>query len=150
MESVKKYGLDEVKLHSAMGDCWIIIKGKVYDVSAYMEKHPGGAGLLLDNSKGVDAFQEYEDADHTKRAREMLTTHYIGELDVWFIIITQIMNSFTLITIVKHVFSYVVKTARAMLRYYVCYFKESYFEYCIVQITDQLWKLRTAHELLTV
>lgn len=48
------------------------------------------------------------------------------------------MNSFTLITIVKHVFSYVVKTARAMLRYYVCYFKESYFEYCIVQITDQL------------
>ena len=40
--------------------------------------HPGGAEILIENSNGKDAFQEYEDADHTKRAREMLTAHYIG------------------------------------------------------------------------
>jgi cytochrome b involved in lipid metabolism len=47
--------LDEVKAHAAHGDCWIIVRGKVYDVSKFMEKHPGGADLLLDNSSGKDA-----------------------------------------------------------------------------------------------
>ena len=45
-----------------------------------MEKHPGGSDLLKDNSDGKDATQDYEDADHTKRAREMLNTYYIGDL----------------------------------------------------------------------
>ena len=72
--------LDEVKLHHDDGDCWLIIRGKVYDVSKYMDKHPGGADLLKDNSNGKDASQDYEDADHTKRAREMLSKYYIGDL----------------------------------------------------------------------
>ena len=48
-----------------------------------MEKHPGGADLLKDNSNGKDASQEYDDADHTKRAREMLNKYYIGDLAEW-------------------------------------------------------------------
>ena len=77
---VRKISLDEVKLHHKDEDCWLIIKGKVYDVSSYMAKHPGGADLLKDNSNGKDATEDYEDADHTKRAREMLSKYYIGDL----------------------------------------------------------------------
>ena len=52
----------------------------MYDVSKYMDKHPGGSDLLKDNSGGKDATEDYEDADHTKRAREMLSKYYIGDL----------------------------------------------------------------------
>ncbi len=72
--------MDELKLHNKDGDCWLCINDKVYDVSVYMAKHPGGSDLLLDNSHGKNATQPYEDADHSKRAREMLKTYYIGDL----------------------------------------------------------------------
>ena len=45
-----------------------------------MADHPGGADIIKDNSKGQDATSAYDDADHTKRAREMLNKYYIGEL----------------------------------------------------------------------
>ena len=53
--AVRKITRDEVKLHHTDGDCWLIIAGKVYDVSPYMAKHPGGSDLLKDNSNGKDA-----------------------------------------------------------------------------------------------
>ena len=74
------YTISEVKKHSTQGDCWIIINKKVYDLSKYMELHPGGAGILLENSEGKDATEEYEKADHTKRAQQMLKDYLIGEL----------------------------------------------------------------------
>lgn len=72
--------IEEVKVHNKEGDCWLIIENKVYDVSVYMSKHPGGDEILIGNSNGKDATQEYTDADHTKRAREMLSKYYIGDL----------------------------------------------------------------------
>jgi cytochrome b involved in lipid metabolism len=38
----RKITKDEVVAHSVDGDLWVIIEGKVYDVSVYMAKHPGG------------------------------------------------------------------------------------------------------------
>eukprot|EP01083_Nonionella_stella_P148403 469644_1 len=32
----------EFEKHHHLGDCWIEIEGKVYDVSEWMRKHPGG------------------------------------------------------------------------------------------------------------
>lgn len=72
--------MDEVKLHHTEGDCWIIIEGKVYDVSTYMDDHPGGKEIFIENSNGKDATEEYENADHTRRAKQMLKNYYVGEL----------------------------------------------------------------------
>ena len=76
----KSYTRDEVAAHSADGDCWVIISNKVYDVSKYMGVHPGGKDILLANANGQDATEAYEEADHTKRAREMVTKYYVGDL----------------------------------------------------------------------
>ena len=73
-------GLDEIKVHNKNGDCWLVINKKVYDVSNYMESHPGGFDILLENSNGLDATEAYDDADHTKRAKEMLIKYYIGDI----------------------------------------------------------------------
>ena len=84
MEGEKRIvALDEVKAHSTDGDCWIIVRGKVYNVSDYMASHPGGADIILENANGKDATEEYDNADHTKRAREMLNKYYVGELAQW-------------------------------------------------------------------
>ena len=79
-QAIATYTVDEIKTHNTNGDCWLIIEGKVYDISKYMAKHPGGFEILVENSNGKDATQEYIDADHSKRAREMLNTYYIGDV----------------------------------------------------------------------
>ncbi len=34
--------MDEVRQHNTFDDCWIIIRGKVYDFSEWKDHHPGG------------------------------------------------------------------------------------------------------------
>ena len=80
MEEKRILTIDEVKAHCQDEDCWIIIEGKVYDVSKYMGIHPGGKEILLENSNGQDCTEAYEEADHTKRAKEMLKKYYVGDL----------------------------------------------------------------------
>jgi cytochrome b involved in lipid metabolism len=36
----------EVQKHSTATDCWSAIKGEVYDLTAYVKDHPGGASLI--------------------------------------------------------------------------------------------------------
>eukprot|EP00929_Paragymnodinium_shiwhaense_P061884 TRINITY_DN30912_c0_g1_i1.p1 TRINITY_DN30912_c0_g1~~TRINITY_DN30912_c0_g1_i1.p1 ORF type:complete len:1340 (+),score=305.23 TRINITY_DN30912_c0_g1_i1:118-4137(+) len=38
----------EVATHSVAGDCWIIVAGKVYDVTQFASVHPGGPSLMYD------------------------------------------------------------------------------------------------------
>jgi len=73
--------VEEVKKHTTKGDCWIILKGKVYDVSEYMYEHPGGKSILVKNSGGQDAQDEFEAYGHSKGARNKLEKFYLGELE---------------------------------------------------------------------
>ncbi len=40
--------VSEVAKHNKKGDVWIIIKDKVYDVSQFVNEHPGGEELIID------------------------------------------------------------------------------------------------------
>lgn len=42
----KKFTLKEVYQHRSPGDVWIIIHGKVYDISKWVFKHPGGLVIV--------------------------------------------------------------------------------------------------------
>ncbi|CAA2955621.1 cytochrome b5 [Olea europaea var. sylvestris] len=53
---------------------------QVYDVSSYLDEHPGGDDVLL-RATGKDATDEFEDAGHSKSARELMESFCIGELD---------------------------------------------------------------------
>ncbi|KAL8157363.1 cytochrome b5 [Apium graveolens] len=77
----KLYPMQEVSLHNSQDDCWVTIDGKVYDVSSYMDEHPGGDDVLL-AATGKDATDEFEDAGHSKSARELMESFCIGELEV--------------------------------------------------------------------
>jgi cytochrome b5 len=40
--TTKKFTIKEVSEHDKEKDCWIIIKGKVFDVTKFLQFHPGG------------------------------------------------------------------------------------------------------------
>ncbi|XP_073305115.1 cytochrome b5 [Primulina huaijiensis] len=76
----KLYTMEEASEHNTSEDCWVVIDGKVYDVTTYLEEHPGGDDILL-GATGKDATDEFEDAGHSKTARELMGQFFIGELD---------------------------------------------------------------------
>tara|TARA_B100000945_G_C20419352_1_gene616921 strand:+ start:418 stop:1800 length:1383 start_codon:yes stop_codon:yes gene_type:complete len=60
---------EQIKLHNSENDCWIIINNLVFEVSDFLNKHPGGKLVIL-NSGGkdvTDAFENYHNASiHNK------------------------------------------------------------------------------------
>jgi cytochrome b involved in lipid metabolism len=51
---------------------------KVFDVTKYLDDHPGGAEVMLDVA-GQNADEFFEDIGHSKEAREELKKYYIGD-----------------------------------------------------------------------
>lgn len=45
----------EVAKHNTSKSCYIVLQGTVYDVTSYLEEHPGGAAILLSNAGQVCA-----------------------------------------------------------------------------------------------
>ncbi|XP_073692929.1 cytochrome b5 type B [Garra rufa] len=76
---VKYYRRAEVQAHNVSKEAWLIIHDKVYDITDFMEEHPGGEEVLLEQA-GADATESFEDVGHSTDAREMLQQYYIGEL----------------------------------------------------------------------
>ncbi|KMZ75304.1 Cytochrome b5 [Zostera marina] len=77
----KIYSFDEVAQHNLPKDCWLIMNGKVYDVTAFMDDHPGGDEVLL-AATGKDATSDFDDIGHSNSAKEMVDKYYLGEIDV--------------------------------------------------------------------
>ncbi len=44
---VKMVSAQEVRKHNTRESCWVIIHGSVYDLSDFLDKHPGGAASIL-------------------------------------------------------------------------------------------------------
>ncbi|KAF9777861.1 FMN-dependent dehydrogenase-domain-containing protein [Thelephora terrestris] len=49
----------EVAKHNTRESCWIIVHGNVYDVTEFLDDHPGGSKIILKYA-GKDATAEYE------------------------------------------------------------------------------------------
>jgi cytochrome b involved in lipid metabolism len=51
--STPSFSAEEVAKHNKASDCWVVVKGKVYDVTKFLEEHPGGKKILLNASGAV-------------------------------------------------------------------------------------------------
>ena len=49
---------DEVAKHTSGDDCWIVVNNKVYDVTAFLDDHPGGRAVIeqVAGMDGTEAF----------------------------------------------------------------------------------------------
>lgn len=39
---------EEIEKHNKVNDLWMVINGKVYDVTPFVDEHPGGEEVLVD------------------------------------------------------------------------------------------------------
>ncbi|KAF3483537.1 L-lactate ferricytochrome c oxidoreductase [Arthroderma uncinatum] len=59
MASSRMIDADEVAKHNKTDSCWVVLYGKVYDVTGFLPSHPGGANIILQLA-GKDATEEYD------------------------------------------------------------------------------------------
>ena len=64
----KTITLAEVEEHKDRNSCWVVIDNKVYDVSKFLDEHPGGEEVILDYG-GRFATEPFEDVGHSEDAR---------------------------------------------------------------------------------
>ena len=78
----KTYSLSDVANHSTSSDCWMVISGKVYDVTSYVSNHPGGDKILAGCGKDATAmFGGIKDGKgHSDYAKSLQTDYYVGDL----------------------------------------------------------------------
>ena len=74
----------EVAKHNTASDCWMSIGTGVYNVTNYVDMHPGGADIVLMYC-GKNATQAYNTQggrgrSHSSRANSILETYRVGTL----------------------------------------------------------------------
>ncbi|XP_013407480.1 cytochrome b5 isoform X2 [Lingula anatina] len=79
MPETKIYREEEVKKKNSAQECWLILHDKIYDVTKFLEEHPGGEEVLLEQS-GKDGTEAFEDVGHSTDARQLMEDYLIGEL----------------------------------------------------------------------
>jgi cytochrome b involved in lipid metabolism len=72
----KSYTATEVATHANSESCWLILDKKIYDVTSFIGKHPGGESILRGCWK--DATQMF--SRHPESAKAMKEQFYIGDL----------------------------------------------------------------------
>jgi len=81
-KQLKVFSLEEVTNHKSSNEdksIWMVIHDKVYDVTKFLDEHPGGEEILVEHA-GQDATEPFEDVGHSTDAREMMSEYLIGEL----------------------------------------------------------------------
>ncbi|KAE8148614.1 hypothetical protein BDV25DRAFT_157960 [Aspergillus avenaceus] len=74
-----EYTTAEVASHNRKDDIWIIVHGKVFDITKYLHDHPGGADVLVETA-GTDATEAFEDVGHSEDSVEIMQDFLIGTL----------------------------------------------------------------------
>lgn len=70
----------EVAKHNTREDCWIIVDNKVYDVTDYIDDHPGGDTIM--NNAGADSTVGVHGPQHPASMWDVLQLYYIGDLQI--------------------------------------------------------------------
>lgn len=91
VQQTKTFTADEVAIHKSKDDCWTIISGDVYDLTEFINRHPGGDEILracgtdgttLFNSRQTQDGQAVgSGAPHSQAAQEQLAKLKIGTIN---------------------------------------------------------------------
>lgn len=77
-DAKRQFTKDEVAQHNKASDVWIVLKNKVYNVTPYVEEHPGGTAIL--RNAGADSTAGFYGPQHPERVHDLIEDFYIGDL----------------------------------------------------------------------
>ncbi|WFD39373.1 uncharacterized protein MJAP1_002347 [Malassezia japonica] len=75
----KSITLDELKQHNTEESAWVAVQGNVYDVTEFIDEHPGGRKILLKNI-GSDATSKFVNYHPDYVLKEVAPKFKIGSL----------------------------------------------------------------------
>lgn len=78
--ATKSYTMAQVQKHRQASDCWTVINGSVYNLTKWVNRHPGGRDVIvrLCGRNGSAAFTGQHGSDGT--AKSMLASYRLGKL----------------------------------------------------------------------
>ena len=79
---MRKITMQEVERHNTPDDCWVVINGKVYDLSVFQKEHPGGSPIITNNA-GKDVSNLFNDVHPEDIVERLLTPEAcVGVVDM--------------------------------------------------------------------
>lgn len=83
-EKITEYSILEISKHKSPEDCWLLIEGRVYDVTDFDASHPGGKAILEGCGKNATMLFETRPmgsgTPHSDSARDLMEDYEIGTL----------------------------------------------------------------------
>ncbi len=78
-KNLRKFTMDEVKKHNKKKDAWLVIDKKVYNVTPWISKHPGG--MIILKGIGKDATSLFKKFSHPSYVKKNILPQFlIGEI----------------------------------------------------------------------
>lgn len=89
--SLRIYSADDLAFQKKLGQCWIVRRGRVYDVTKFVDDHPGGDDLITKFSGQDigDAMEDESEHIHSASAYSLLEEHCIGRLGSDALIVSE-------------------------------------------------------------
>ena len=69
----------EIAERNCKSEALFIIDNVVYNVTKFLDEHPGGHEVLI-NVSGKDASEDFDDVGHSYDAKELMKKYVVGEL----------------------------------------------------------------------
>ena len=73
------FRMAEVATHCTKADCWVVLDGRAYDVTRFIDAHPGGVGPIV-NMAGKDATDVFDNYHAARVYKLMLPQYLVGEV----------------------------------------------------------------------
>lgn len=82
--SIKMVSASELSQHNSKEDCWVVFEGKVYDLTDFIPRHPGGEDKIIPQCGSPTKFEQAFLGQHGRSKVDffMKVGVLIGDLDV--------------------------------------------------------------------
>ena len=78
----KIFSISDVEKHNTINDGWIIYNNNVYNVTNFIQNHPGGIDMIEKGlGKNIKQYWDQYPIHYDKKVTDLLTPYYIGKLD---------------------------------------------------------------------
>lgn len=71
-----QFSLEEIAKHQSRQSCWLVAGNIVYDVTPYLQRHPGGGDIILKRAGGTDCQRDLD--FHRQQTRKIWKALKIG------------------------------------------------------------------------
>ncbi len=115
----QSFSWQEIKKHNNHNDCWIVIDQYIYDITHWINKHPGGNVLAI--LAGEDASAMFY-SSHFKLSKKMLEPFFIGSVKNYRPIFATYQDDF-LCTLKQRVYDFFTSNNINYQKTYFSYFQ---------------------------